>query len=149
MLYQPLPTHMPYREAKVRRRKMTLAWAQRREEMLSDCLVSPDVFTQMVDRLGEFGCLIDRRWRSQPTRTPCISTSRGCCPHVAHKNAEAIAAFVDVERQVIQDFIGTAFWDHRPLVTDNWLRVLHIAPCGRTWEHQPLPQGPARGAVEA
>ncbi len=33
---------------------MTPAWAQRREEMLSDCLVSPDVFTQMVDRLGEF-----------------------------------------------------------------------------------------------
>ena len=33
---------------------MTPAWAQRREEMLSDCLVSPDVFQQMVDRLGEF-----------------------------------------------------------------------------------------------
>ena len=31
---------------------MTPAWAQRREEMLSDCLVSPDVFHQMVDRLG-------------------------------------------------------------------------------------------------
>jgi hypothetical protein len=30
-------------------------WAQRREEVLSDCLVSPDVFNQMVDRLGEFG----------------------------------------------------------------------------------------------
>jgi len=34
--------------------KMTPVWAQRREEMLSDCLVSPDVVTQMVDRLGEF-----------------------------------------------------------------------------------------------
>jgi hypothetical protein len=33
---------------------MTPAWAQRREELLSDCLVSPDVFTQMVERLGEF-----------------------------------------------------------------------------------------------
>ncbi len=29
-------------------------WAQRREEVLSDCLVSPDVFHQMVDRLAEF-----------------------------------------------------------------------------------------------
>jgi hypothetical protein len=29
-------------------------WTQRREELLSDCLVSPDVFHQMVDRLGEF-----------------------------------------------------------------------------------------------
>ena len=29
-------------------------WAQRREEVLSDCLVSPDVFHQMVERLDEF-----------------------------------------------------------------------------------------------
>jgi hypothetical protein len=29
-------------------------WAQRRKEVLSDCLVSPDVFTQMVERLAEF-----------------------------------------------------------------------------------------------
>jgi hypothetical protein len=34
--------------------KMTPAWAQRREELLSDCIVSPDVFNPMVDRLGEF-----------------------------------------------------------------------------------------------
>jgi len=33
---------------------MMTVWAQRREEVLSDCLVSPDVFNQMVDRLGEF-----------------------------------------------------------------------------------------------
>ena len=33
---------------------MTLAWLQRHEELLRDCIVSPDVFTSMVDRLGEF-----------------------------------------------------------------------------------------------
>ena len=33
---------------------MMTVWAQRREEVLSDCLVSPDVFNQMVDRLGAF-----------------------------------------------------------------------------------------------
>ena len=33
---------------------MTSAWARRQEEVLSDCIVSPDVFTPMVDRLGEF-----------------------------------------------------------------------------------------------
>src|SRR5262249_51529912 len=41
----------------------------------------------------------------------------GLLSHLHRKNAEAIAAFVEVERQVIQDFIGTAPWDHRPLVT--------------------------------
>ena len=33
---------------------MTPAWAQRREALLRDCIVSPDVFHQMVDRLGDF-----------------------------------------------------------------------------------------------
>ena len=33
---------------------MTPAWAQRREALLSDCLVSPNIFHQMLDRLGEF-----------------------------------------------------------------------------------------------
>ena len=31
---------------------MALTWAQRREELLSDCIVSPDVFTPMIDRLA-------------------------------------------------------------------------------------------------
>ena len=33
---------------------MTPAWAQRQEALLSDCLVSPDVFASIVDRLCEF-----------------------------------------------------------------------------------------------
>src|SRR6266571_7695352 len=33
---------------------MTPAWAQRQAELLSDCLVSPDVFHHMVDRLSDF-----------------------------------------------------------------------------------------------
>jgi len=33
---------------------MGTVWARRREDLLSDCLVSPDVFLPMVDRLAEF-----------------------------------------------------------------------------------------------
>jgi hypothetical protein len=33
---------------------MTLAWAQRQEALLRDCIVSPDVFNSMVDRLRDF-----------------------------------------------------------------------------------------------
>ena len=33
---------------------MNPVWAQRREELLSDCVVSPDVFNSMVDRLYDF-----------------------------------------------------------------------------------------------
>ena len=33
---------------------MTPAWAQRQEELLHDCIVSPNVFHHMVDRLSDF-----------------------------------------------------------------------------------------------
>ena len=33
---------------------MTRAWAQRQAELLRDCIVSPDVFASMVDRLCDF-----------------------------------------------------------------------------------------------
>ena len=41
--------------------KMTPAWAQRQAELLRDCLVSPDVFHHMVDRLSEFAVPYVRR----------------------------------------------------------------------------------------
>jgi SRSO17 transposase len=41
---------------------------------------------------------------------------QGLLSHLPGKNAEDIAMFVDVERQVIQDFMGTVPWDHRPLI---------------------------------
>jgi len=34
--------------------KMTPTWAQRQEALLRDCIVSPDIFNHMVDRLREF-----------------------------------------------------------------------------------------------
>jgi hypothetical protein len=33
---------------------MSTVWAPRREALVSDCIVFPDVFHQMVDRLGQF-----------------------------------------------------------------------------------------------
>jgi hypothetical protein len=33
---------------------MTPTWAQRQEELLRDCIVSPNVFGPIVDRLGKF-----------------------------------------------------------------------------------------------
>jgi hypothetical protein len=57
LLYQSLPTRMPDREAKVRRRKDDTGVGtatQRQAAILRDCLVSPDVFSPMVGRLGTF-----------------------------------------------------------------------------------------------
>ena len=96
---------------------MHTVWAQRREEVLRDCLVSPDVFTQMVDRLGEFVVPYQQTLETEAGQYPMHLYLQGLLSHVPRKNAEQIAALVDVERQVLQDFMGTALWDHRPLVT--------------------------------
>ncbi len=95
---------------------MTPAWAQRREELLRDCIVSPDVFTAMVERLGDFVVPYQRVLETEVGQRNVPLYLEGLLSHLGRKNVEEIATFVHVERQVLQDFIGTAPWDHQPLV---------------------------------
>src|SRR5919106_6965812 len=95
---------------------MIPGWAQRREDLLSDCIVSPDVFHPMVDRLVEFVVPYQQALETEAAQRNMHLYLQGLLSHLPSKNAEDIATFVDVERQVIQDFIGTAPWDHWPLV---------------------------------
>src|SRR4030095_4258891 len=95
---------------------MTPAWAQRQEELLSDCVVSPDVFNHMVDRLGDFVVPYQHTLETEASQRNVPLYLQGLLSHVPRKNVEAIATLVDVERLALQAFIGTAPWDHRPLV---------------------------------
>src|SRR5712664_380684 len=95
---------------------MHTVWAQRREEVLRDCLVSPDVFTQIVDRLGEFVVPYQHVLETEASQRNVHLYLQGLLSHLPGKNAEDIATFVDIERQVMQAFMGTAPWDHRPLI---------------------------------
>jgi SRSO17 transposase len=96
---------------------MTRAWAQRQAELLHDCIVSPDVFASMVDRLYDFVVPYQHALESEAGKRHLHLYLVGLLSHLDRKNAEKIAAFVDVERLVLQEFIGTAPWDHRPLLT--------------------------------
>src|SRR5215468_8159281 len=91
---------------------MAPVWAQRREELVSDCIMSPDVFTQMVDRLGEFVVPYQRALETEAGQRNVHLYLQGLLSHLPGKNAEDIATFVAVERQVIQAFIGTAPWTY-------------------------------------
>src|SRR5215510_13267573 len=91
-------------------------WTQRREEVLNDCLVSPDVFHQMVERLAEFVVPYQHVLETAAGQRNVHLSLQGLLSHLPRKNAEDIATFVDVERQVIHDFIGTVPWYHRPLI---------------------------------
>jgi hypothetical protein len=96
---------------------MSTVWAQRREELLSDCIVSPDVFHQMIERLAEFVAPYQQALEIEALQHPMYLYLQGLLSPLPHKNAEEIAAWVNVDRQVMQDFIGTVPWNHRPLIT--------------------------------
>src|ERR671922_1994825 len=95
---------------------MTLAWAQRQEELLWDCTKSPDVFNSMVDRLRDFVVPYQHALGTEASQRNVHLSLVGLLSHLDCKNAETIAAFVEVERLVLQAFIGTAPWDQRPLI---------------------------------
>src|SRR5215468_4963738 len=95
---------------------MALAWARRQEALLSDCIVSPDVFHHMVERLGDFVVPYQHALKTEAGQRNVHRYLQGLLSHLPRKNAEDIATLVDVERLVLQEFIGTAPWDHRPLV---------------------------------
>jgi SRSO17 transposase len=104
---------------------MALPWVQRREALLSDCIVSPDVFHPMVNRLAEFVGPYQQALETEAAQRNLHLYLQGLLSHLPSKNAEDIATFVDVQRQVIQEFIGTAPWDHRPLVEVLVPQVVH------------------------
>ena len=77
---------------------MDSVWAQQREELLHDCLVSPDVFTQMVERLGEFVVPYQHALETAARGRHVHLYLQGLLSHLERKNAEKIATFIEVER---------------------------------------------------
>ena len=71
-------------------------WAQRREEVLRDCLVSPDVFHQMVERLAEFVVPYQHALATETGQHHIHLYLQGLLSHLERKNAEKIATFIEV-----------------------------------------------------
>jgi len=70
----------------------------------------------MIDRLCDFVMPYQHSLETEAGKRNVHRYLAGLLSHLERKNAEEIAALVDVERLVMQQFIGTAPWDHRPLV---------------------------------
>jgi hypothetical protein len=70
---------------------MTPAWAQRREAVLRDCIVSPDVFHQMRDRLAELVVPYQQALETDAGQRNVHLYLQGLLSHLPSKNAEDIA----------------------------------------------------------
>jgi SRSO17 transposase len=71
----------------------------------------------MVERLRAFAVPYQHTLETEASQRNVHLYLAGLLSHLDRKNAETIAALVDVERLVLQEFIGTAPWAHRPLIT--------------------------------
>jgi len=97
---------------------MERRFESRREAVLAECQVPPAVFNGMMERLVNFaGPYVQRLCRPEQ-REHARTYLQGLLSDLQKKNAEAIAYRHDEDRQGLQTFIGTAPWDHQPLLEE-------------------------------
>jgi SRSO17 transposase len=90
----------------------------RKQQLLDECQVPPEVFRGGIERLAEFArpfaeCLA-RREQKDHARTYLA----GLVSDLGHKTAESIAYRHDQQRHGLQHFVGSSTWDHRPLIKE-------------------------------
>lgn len=97
---------------------MQRRYALRREELLAECQVKPEVFEGMIERLEEFARpFVDCLWRKEQ-KAHAHTYLAGLLSDVKRKNAESIAYRHDQDRHQLQWFLGFSKWDHRPLMAE-------------------------------
>jgi SRSO17 transposase len=94
---------------------MEAKYEERKQELLDECTVAPEVFDRVMPRLERFmepfvGHLV-RREQCEHAST----FVQGLLSDVKHKNVESIAYRFGQERMPLQWFIGMSDWDHEPL----------------------------------
>src|SRR5262249_41637817 len=91
---------------------------RRKEQLLAACQVPPTLFRGVMNRLEDFARPSAAPLPSPESRTPSPTYLAGLLSDVERKNAESIAYRYDLDRQVIQRFLGELDWDHGPLVDE-------------------------------
>jgi hypothetical protein len=90
----------------------------RKEQMLAGCRVPPTLFLGVTGRLESFAQPFVASLPNPESRTHSRTYLAGLLSDVAHKNAESIACRHDLDRQVIQRFIGEVGRDHGSLIEE-------------------------------
>jgi SRSO17 transposase len=90
----------------------------RKEELLADCQVSPEVFAGIMQRLERFAEPFLASLPSPEGRAHGQTYVAGLLSDIERKNTESIAYRHDLDRQGLQRFVGYSWWDHRPLLDE-------------------------------
>jgi SRSO17 transposase len=90
----------------------------RKEAMLAECEVAPQVFRGVVERLAKFAKPFADLLTQQAQREHTRDYLAGLLSDLERKNVESIAYRHDQDRKNLQHFIGCAQWDHEPLMME-------------------------------
>jgi SRSO17 transposase len=94
---------------------MEAKYEVRKQELLKECKVSPQVFERVLLRLERFlEPFIDSFVRKEQ-RVHAHTFVQGLLSNLKHKNTESIAYRFGQERMGLQWFVGTSDWNHEPL----------------------------------
>jgi SRSO17 transposase len=91
---------------------------RRKEQLLADCQVPTSLFRGAMSRLESFAQPFVTSLPSPESRSHTSTYLAGLLSDVERKNAESIAYRYDLDRQVIQRFVGEVDWDHDPLIDE-------------------------------
>jgi hypothetical protein len=120
----------------------------RKLELIAECQVETAAFQGMRERLSTFAepflAWLTRREQTEHGRTYLA----GLLSNEQWKNVESIAYLHNQERQPLQAFVGTAPWEHQPLLDELAIQVagelgepdgvLVFDPSGCSEEVEPL-----------
>lgn len=90
----------------------------RKEAMLAECEVTPQVFRGAVERLTKFVEPFARLLSQPAQRQHTEDYMTGLISDLERKNVESIAYRHDQDRRNLQHFIGCAEWNHGPLMQE-------------------------------
>jgi SRSO17 transposase len=90
----------------------------RKEAMLAECEVAPQVFRGALDRLAKFVEPFALLLTQPAQRQHAVDYMSGLISDLKRKNVESIAYVHDQDRRNLQHFMGCAEWEHQPLMTE-------------------------------
>src|SRR3954465_10050605 len=88
----------------------------RKQQLLDECEISPEVFEGSVERLTEFARPFAESLSRREQRDHARTYLAGLVSDLKRKSTESIAYRHDQERHGLQHFVGSSTWDHRPLI---------------------------------
>lgn len=97
---------------------MERRFAERKEAMLAECEVAPQVFAGVAERLAKFVEPFAELLGQPAQREHAADYVGGLLSDLERKNVESIAYRCDQDRRDLQHFVGCAHWDHRPLMAE-------------------------------